>query len=245
MAKQSGLSQRLYVHGYDISGDVGAINTFRMGKAALDVTGLDVSAHERILGLGDGEISFSTWFNTATDREHDALSTLPTTDRLVMWLTGTTRGNAALCVTGKQVNYDWSRGADGALAGSVQVLSSAGFPPEPAELLVAKVTHASATDESSLDGGAPSTFGAVGYLQHFTASTGTVEYDIEDSANDSTFANLLAFTDVATPYAATAQRVAVAGTVERYVRASTNGTFTGAQFAMAFRRRLEDDIDAA
>jgi len=245
VAKQSGIGQRLYAHGYDLSGDVGAINTFRMGQAALDVTAIDKDAYERIHGLGDGELTFATWFNTSALQEHAALSTLPTTDRLCMWLTGTTRGDAALCITGKQVNYDWTRGADGALAGSVQVIASAGYPPEPARLLTERITHASATNVAGIDGGASSASGGVGYLQHFSASSGTVGYIIQDSADNVSFATILTFTSVATPWAPTAQRVEISGTVRRYVRASTTGTFSNASFAMAFRRRLADDIDAA
>lgn len=250
MAKKSGIGQALYLHGYDLTGDVGAVNTCAARRAALDVTALDKGAMERIYGLGDGEISFNCFFNDATGQEHDALKSLPTTDVLAMYLMGTTRGDRVATLSGKQVNYDWNRGADGSLLGTVQIIGAAGVALEWADLLKAKGTHASATDETGLDGSAQSTSGAVGYLQHFSAASGTVEYDIEDSSDstngiDGVWANLLAFSDVATPWARTAQRVAVAGTVERWVRASTNGTFTTAVFAMAFRRRLATDLDAA
>lgn len=245
MAKQTGLGMRLYLQGYDLSGDVGAINTIRASTATLDVTSIDLSAMKRITGLRDGEISFNCFFNDAALAEHALLSTLPTTNVLALVLRGTTRGDACWALTAKQVNYDWNRAQDGSLTGTVQLIGAGGFALETGELLVAKTTHASATDETALDGTAQSTSGAVGFLQHFSAASGTVEYDIEDSSDNNTFANLLAFSDVATPYAPIAQRVAVAGTVERYVRASTNGTFTTAVFAMGLRRRIASDYDAA
>ena len=62
---------------------------------------------------------------------------------------------------------------------------------------------------------------------------------------DGAWANLLAFSDVATPYNPIASRVAVNGTVEKWTRASTNGTFTTAVFAMGLRRRQTADVDAA
>jgi hypothetical protein len=240
MAKKSGLAQKLYVHGYDISGDVGAINNCAGPSAVLDVTSIEKSAHERIYGLEDGEISFACWFDDATDQLHDALSGLPKTDRLATWLLGTTRGDQVAVVLGKQINYDWTRGADGSLAGTVQILGN-GNAREWAELLVAKVTHSSATDETGIDNGSSSAAGGVGFLQHFSGASGTIEYDIEDSSDstdgdDGVWANLLAFTDVATPWAQTAERVEVSGTVEKWVRASTNGTFTNAVFSMAFKR---------
>lgn len=244
MAKQSGLGQRLYIEGMDVSGDVGAITGFRVSRATQDVTGLDKSAMERILALADGELGFNLFYDPDSP-ELEYLGDLPTADAQGLWLLGTTRGDPCWAIVGKVPTYDWARSADGALLGTVQLQSAAGVAPEPAELLVAKTTHESATDEDALDGGASSSSGGVGFLQHFDAASGTVEYDIEDSADNDTFANLLAFADVETPYDPIAERVEVAGTVERYVRASTNGTFTDAVFAMAFRRRASTDNDAA
>lgn len=250
MAKKSGLGMKLYLQGMDMSGDVGAINTMRSSVAVLDVTPIDKTAHERIHGLRDGEITFNVFFNNATGETHDALAALPTTDVLCMVLTGTTRGDPVICLTAKQVNYDWQRGADGSMLGTVQLLAASGVPLEYGLLLKAKGQHNSATDETGIDFGSQTTSGAVGYLQHFSAASGTVEYDLEDSADstngvDGTWANLGAFSDVATPYAPTAQRIEISGTVERWVRASTNGVFTNAVFAMAFRRKRSADYDAA
>ncbi len=250
MAKSSGIGMKLYLQGYDMSGDVGAINTMRSSMAVLDVTAIDGTTHERIPGLRDGEITFSVFFNSATGETHDYLATLPTTDVLCMVLTSTTAGQPVICLTAKQVNYDWTRNADGSMNGTVQLLAATGIPLEYGLLLTSKVTHASADDETGIDFGAQTTAGAIGYLQHFSAASGTVEYDLEDSSDsttgaDGSWANLGAFTDVATPYAPTAQRISISGTVERWVRASTNGTFTNASFAMAFRRRRATDYDAA
>lgn len=245
MAKKSGLSQKLYVHGYDLSGDVGAINNCDTRVAVLDDTSIEETMHTRLQGHSDGEISFATFFNDATDQEHDALSGLPTTNRLMMWLTGQTAGDSVACLTAKQVSYGWTRNADGSLTGTVQGTSDAD-PVEWAELLTAKITHSSADEETGIDFGAQTVLGGVGFLQHFSAASGTVEYDIEDSSDstngvDGAWANLLAFSDVATPYAQIAQRIEVTGTVERWVRAETNGTFTTAVFAMAFFRGTAND----
>lgn len=250
MTKKSGIGMKLYLQGLDMSGDIGSISTMRSSVAVLDVTSIEDPAMSRIPGLRDGEITFNCFFNNADDETHDTLAALPTTDVLCMVLTGTVAGDPVLCLTAKQVNYDWGRGADGSMLGTVQLLASAGIPLEYGLLLAAKTTHASATDETGIDFGSQTTAGAVGFLQHFSAASGTVEYDLEDSSDstdgdDGSWANLGAFSDVATPYAATAQRIAISGTVERWVRASTNGTFTTAVFAIAFRRLRATDYDAA
>lgn len=250
MAKSSGIGMKLYLQGRDLSADVGAIATMRSSMAVIDVTPIDSAAHERIAGLRDGEITFNCFFNSATGETHDYLASLPTTDVLCLVLTSTTAGQPVIALTAKQINYDWSRNADGSMAGTVQLLAASGVPLEYGLLLKAKGTHASATDETGIDFGSQTTAGAVGFLQHFSAASGTVEYDLEDSSNstngvDGAWANLGAFTDVATPYAPIAQRIAISGTVERWVRASTNGTFTTAVFAMAFRRKRATDYDVA
>jgi len=248
MVKKTGLGMYLYLQGLDISGDIGSIGAIRSSANPLDVTGIDKDSFERILGLRDGEISFNCYYNDALSTP--VLKALPETDVLALVIQGTTAGSATWALTAKQVTYNWSRNADGSLVGSVQLLGAAGFPLESGNLLLAKTTHASATDATGIDGAAQSTVGAVGFLQHFSGSSGTIEYDIEDSSNstngiDGSWTNLLAFSDVVTPWAATAQRVEVAGTVERWVRASTNGTFTNASFAMALRRRYAGEYDAA
>ena len=255
MAKQSGLGQSLYIGGYDLSGDVGSIDEASCPVNALDVTSINRSGVERILGRRDGQLSFTTFFNPATDAEHDALKGLPTADVLVLWLFGSTRGDVCGALSAKQIDYNPTLGADGSLTFKVQMLGAIGSFLEYGEVLVAKTTHASnGEDETGIDFGSQTTVGAVGFLQHFGAAdpipTGTIEYDIEDSSDssngvDGSWANLLAFSDVATPWAEIAERVAVNGNVERWVRASTNGTFTNADFAMGFRRRAANEVDAA
>ena len=254
MAKISGLGQQLYLGGYDLSGDVGSIDSAGSPTNLLDVTSINKSAVERIYGLRTGQLSFTAFFNDATDAEHDALKGLPTADVLALWLMSTTRGDACAALTAKQIDYDATRGADGSLTFKGDLQGTAGLFLEYGKILVAKKTHASATDETGIDHGSQTTIGAVGFLQHFGAAdpipTGTIEYDIEDSSDstngvDGAWANLLAFSDVATPWAEIAQRVAVNGTVEKWTRASTNGTFTNADFAMGLRRRQTNEVDAA
>lgn len=253
MVKESGIGQKCYVHGFDISGDVGQINNIGSPIGLLDVTPIDVEAFERIMGKRDADISFTAFFNKAADREHLALKGLPTTDVLAVVLFGTTAGDEMAAISAKQINYDAARPADGAFGFGVQLLGSAGFPLDYGLLLVAKTaSHTSASDETGINFGSQTTIGAVGFLQHFedTSPTGTIEYDIEDSSDssngdDGAWANLLAFADVATPWAGIAERISVDGNVEKWTRASTNGTFTNASFSMSLRRRQTGDYDAA
>ena len=83
MAKKSGLGQQIFVHGYDLSGDVAAINNASSPRELLESTALNASAHERIMGLTDGNLAVNSWFNDSTEQEHAAFKSLPTTDRIV------------------------------------------------------------------------------------------------------------------------------------------------------------------
>ena len=50
MAKTSGLGQELYVHGYDLSGDVGSLDSVGSPREQLEVPAINKSARERIFG---------------------------------------------------------------------------------------------------------------------------------------------------------------------------------------------------
>lgn len=76
----------------------------------------------------------------------------------------------------------------------------------------------------SVDSGASSSDGGAGYL-HVLALSGFTGFvaTIQDSADDITYASLIAFTNVTT--APVAERLTVAGTVDRYL--SVDGNVTG------------------
>lgn len=237
MTKKSGLGHFLLADGYDLSGDIGSLSNIGGGPAALEVTGINKLAPERIGGLRDGRIEFSAWFNDAANQAHPVLSALPTTDRSLMYLCGQGIGSPAACLIAKQVNYDPTRGQDGALTigGSTQ---GNGYALEWGEQLTAGVrTDTTGTNGASLDNGASSAFGAQIYLQVESVTGTSVTVTIQDSADDASWSNLTggAFT------AATGrgvQRIATANnaTVRRYLRAVSSGTFTEAIFAVALVR---------
>ena len=244
MAKKSGLGQQIFVNGYDLSGDVASIDNAGSPRELLDITALNASAHERVMGLSDGNIGVSSWFNDATEQEHEAFSGLPTTDRIVMWAFGATRGDVAACLVAKQLNYDGSRGTDGSLSFTIDTQAN-GVPLEWGNTLTTgKETHSSATTSTSRDDGATTGYGLVGILSVTDVDSGTVTVNIQQSADNVTFANILGFVAVSAAAAPTAQRLTLSGAILRYLRVSTSGTFTNCDFCMVYRRgTLQDDID--
>lgn len=238
--KTSGLGDNLYVGGYNLSGDIGAIDTISSPRGLLDDTGIDKLAYERMLSTKDGEISYSAFFNVDTAQEHPVLSVLPTSDVGVMYCRGTTLGNPTACMLGKQINYDPTRGADGSFTFKVQALASKYGLEWGKQLTAGTRTDTAATQGSGLDGGASSSFGLQAYLQVF-AFTGTdVTIKIQDSADNASWADLTAGAFTAVTTGRQTQRLATASgaTVRRYLRVTTTTSagFTSAAFAVAVMR---------
>lgn len=233
--KSSGLGDNFYLHGYNVSGDLGSISVSG-GPAALEVTGIDKSAYQRIGGLRTGGMTWQAWFNPATDQGHDRFSTLPTADVIASYFRGTVLGNPAACQVSKQVNYDGNRGDDGAFTFQVDAQCN-GFGVEWGRSLTAGVrTDTGATDGASIDTTASADFGAQAYLQTF-AMTGTdVTVKIQDSANNTDFADVvgLGFTQLTAGRAAERIATANTATIRRYLRAVTvtTGGFTSLAFAV-------------
>lgn len=241
MAKQSGLGDALYIAGYDLSGDISAVNSIGGGPALLDVTGIDKSAFQRIGGLRDGRIDYTAFFNPAAGQAHPRLSTLPTADVIVSYYRGTALGGASANLVAKQLNYDGTRADDGAFTFAGQNQGNGYGLEWGTSLTAGKRTDTTATNGSSVDFGTGSTtFGLQAYL-HVFAFTGTsVTVKLQESSDngagdawaDVTGGGFTAATGI------TSQRIATASnlTVERYLRVVTTGTFTNAVFAVSVNR---------
>lgn len=238
MAKSSGLGDALLIAGYDASGDIQQLGSISGGPALLNVTGIDKSAYERIGGLRSGQIEFTAFFNHdgVTPATHEKLSALPTSDVILTYCRGTTLGDPAASLIGKQVNYDPTRADDGMLTFAVSAQSN-GYGIEWGRQLTAGVrTDTAATNGTGIDTTASASFGGQAYL-HVTAFTGTdATIKIQDSADNVTFADVTNFAFTQVTSAPFSQRIALGSTdtVRRYLRAVTvtTGGFTSVSFAV-------------
>jgi len=220
--------------GYDISGDTSSLGEVGGGVATIDVTGIDKSAFERIGGLRDGRIEWVSHFNTALTKQHAVLSTLPTTDRQLMYGRGTNLGDPGACLVAKQLNYDPTRADDGKMTIAVQAQAN-GYGLEWGVQLTAGLrTDTAATNGTGVDTLASLAFGGQAYLQ-VTAFTGTdVTIKIQDSADNVTFADVTSFAFTSVTAGPQTQRIAIANTatIRRYVRVAT--TTTGGVTSVTF-----------
>lgn len=244
MAKSTGLGQNFYLGGHDLSGDVGSLENVSTPMTTLDATGIDKSAMERIAGTHSGEISFSTYFNDAALQEHIALKGLPTTDVLASYTMGTALGDTSAHIVAKQINYDWTRGADGSLMGTVQLLSnSVGL--EWGELVTAgKITLSSAGSTVGSVAGAGTSNGCAAVLHVFSLSSGTPTFKVQHSSDtsngsDGSWSDLITFTIQAQGV----ERLSASGTCSKGLRITSTGTFSNAVIAVTLRRGESTDVE--
>lgn len=239
MAKQGGLGAALYVGGYDLSGDTQSYD-ISSPTNMLDSTDITQSANSRLGGLRDGKLSWVSYFDPGLLASHVALSPLPTADVGLMCVQPVVAiGAPAACMVSKQPNYDPTRGQDGAFTFKVDAIANA-FGLEWAQMLTAGVrTDTGATNGTALDTAASVSFGWQAYLQVFAVTAVDCTIKLQDSADNSTFADLTggAFTAVATAGARQTQRLqgGATATIRRYVRAvtTTSGGMTSVAFAVA------------
>jgi hypothetical protein len=228
------------VAGYDLSGDVGSIGSISGGPSPLEVTGIDKSAYERIGGKRDGALDFTAFFNPATDQAHPVLSALPTTDRIVSYLRGTTLGNPAASMNAKQIGYDPSRNEDGSLTFKIAAQANQYGLEWGEQATAGKIIETGAPGRRDvLDTLAGASFGMQGYL-HVFAFTGTdVLIKVQHSTDDLSYSDItggFSFTTITS--APVSQRITTAlttTTINQYLRVnlSTSGGFTSVEFAVA------------
>ncbi len=244
MAKQSGVGNtRAYVHGYDISGDVSVINNAGYADQLLEVPTLTKSAAERLRGLTDGQVSFNAWFDpdSAADHQHDAWlasGSLPTTDRVVLVALGSAVGDPCVFLEAKQANYNVNRTPGSAIEGTAEFMPNDNGVEFGVMLNAHDDTIASSGNGTSVDlVDVTTTNGASTVLEVMSVASGTVDVDIQDSADDAAFLDItgLSFT-AATAKTAERLETAAGATIRRYIRAEYSNTFTNAVVAIGFMR---------
>jgi hypothetical protein len=242
MAKETGLGDQLFIGGYDIGADVSTIGSLSTPRETLPATGITKYAHERMFGKRDAMAEFVTYFNKATDQQHLALRGLPRTDTQLMYLHGTTLGNDSFSMTGKQIDYNPTRGDDGSLTFAVSAVGNAFGGDWGKQLTAGKRTDTAATNGTGVDLGTGSlSFGFQAYLQVFSFTGTSVTVKLQESS-DNGVGDAWADISGGTFTAATGrtferiQSVSDTLTVERYVRAVTTGTFSSAVFAVSINR---------
>jgi hypothetical protein len=133
MAKQSGLGDYIAVDdsggtARDISNDITSYSV-NIPQNLFDVTGIDKSAMERLVGLGDGTVSLNGVFNSASNKSHDVFKVRTGTRTFTLAIGGNTSSNPELNMEMLVTEYNIERGDDGALTWTAGLSLQSGTTP--------------------------------------------------------------------------------------------------------------------
>lgn len=250
MAVIHGMNSDAYLNGYDIGDWVNKVKTSHQ-RAMLDRTVINNSgAKSYAKGLHEGSASISGFFdhdntaNLAAESparvEADTLEYLlhtslgASTEDILTFFPGgaTTVGDRGIGVAGYINNYDIDQNNDELTKSDWEMVGC--YNREPLKLLASMASRTNSFTGTSLDNSAGTTNGGVGYLQVDNWTSGSLPVLIEHSTDNSVWSTLVTFTAAGADHVA--QRIAVSGTVNRYVRAKATGTFV-AEFLVAFHRK--------
>lgn len=239
MSKRAGKWARVFIEGYNMTTNLNAITPTNAG-AKVEVGGYtqDMSY---LVGRLDGSIVIDGFFSDTSNETHDALKALASgnTTHIVSVATGNNAtpavGDPTFHLNGTQATYTVTPDLNGAVA----VNAEYGAKGNPLEfgILLADTTVTGNGNQSSVDNGASSSSGGVGFFHITALSAGdTITILIEDSADDAAWSTLITCTLDGT--ALDAERLTVSGTVDRYVRASYTVTGASISFpiAVGFKR---------
>jgi hypothetical protein len=229
MAFVAGKSTKIIANKYDLSAYFNNMD-LTWDKNAPETTTYGVNDRTYLpLGLRGGTISLSGLYDASSNAVDEVLAAAlggaavpvligPDGLSIAEHATGeVARDNADVVYMANSLytNYSISSPVDGVVAVTADIQAHQGIHQGfSLHDLTARTTTANG---NSIDEEAASTSGGVGFL-HVTAASGTaptLDVVIKDSTDDSSFVELIAFTQTATT---TAERKTVAGAVSRYVR---------------------------
>ncbi len=238
MATAHGKLTTVLANEFDLSSRVSQASV-SWNQQAVSVTGMGVDDEELIAGLRSGSLTGQGAWDDAAGQNEALFNAELGND--IVWTVAIGGGDASGDIGNRtlmidMVAADWNPRS----VNNDAVRWSGGGPSANTVRIGGRLLHPVTAETTtgnyaSSDWGAgPTTNGAVAHL-HVTAFTGTnATITVEDSANDSTFANLGTFASVT---GVGSERLAIAGNVERYVRAAvTVDNFTSMTFAVSLAR---------
>jgi hypothetical protein len=204
-----------------------------------EVTAFGNSAKSYITGLKDGTMSLSGMFDGqqgAIDEVLSAALNTETAAAVTITPDGATFGKVCMSGASLETSYEISSPVGDVVSASMEVQVTGGVDRG---ILLAALSAVTVTGVgTAVDNAASSSNGGVAYL-HVTANAHNAgsTFKVQHSADNTTFVDLVTFTTVATT-ATGGERIAVSGTVNRYVRASHTLAGTGSvTYSIAFSRK--------
>lgn len=239
MGKESGLGAGLFFDGIDISNDVGAVNSINKGFDAIEMTGIDKRAMERVSGLLTGSIETDTFFNP-TGAHLLVGANLSRNDHIISYYhRKATLGTPVASMVLKQEEYTGNREADGKFQFTNVTESNAYWLDWGYSLTAGARTDTGAAFGSTVDFGAdaPGLYNAQAYCHvlAFTGTTATIKVQTSLDNTGDPFTDRITFPAVTSgPQALRAtQAVPPPLIMERWARIAITGTFSSITYLVA------------
>lgn len=236
---------RAYVGGYDLSGDARTFSSLDFSMGEIEMMGWsDTMRYYLADGMGVvGMRGFQAFVNDAAGHAFPVMKDAPNNLDVVIAFGGGAApalGDPAYLVAGLQpggnVQLDGSRPVIQGDFIPGQGSYAAGMMSPLGRLVYPKTQISATTDGTYIDDGAQTTEGAFAVLHVLEASSDTWTIKLQDSADHSSWADLITFTSDG--QTVTSESGVVTGTVDQYLRAqftATAGSLTGT-FLMAVSR---------
>jgi hypothetical protein len=218
------------VDGYDILGQQTDVNM--EFEALLEETTVLGDGNQSWGSVGEGKGMFQQngFFNDAAGSNHAAINNRGVTRVLCIGVEGNVHGRGFIGFSGAlETKYSIKPTRAALTKAEATYLASGKIDEQGGKIIqVLGITTGSATGEgTSLDNTASSANGGAAYLQVPDVTLGgytSITFVVRHSADNTTFADKGTFTDVTVDFKA--ERIALAGTINRYVRSKF--TFNGA-----------------
>ena len=210
-----GKNAKIYVNGYDLTTYFSSFDV-PVSVDMADISTFGISSKKAIPGLKSATIQADGFFDSASNAVVPVLEAAIGSEqsRWCYFPDGDTRGNQGKAIEGVETQYQVKSTIDDATKIMATAQSNVGAEPIVSLMALSTVTATGST--TAVDNTAATTNGGSVYI-HATAATGTVVVVVEHSTNNSTWTTLASFTNVS---GRTSERVAISGTINRYVRAT-------------------------
>lgn len=235
MSFGAGRLTKVYVNGWDLTA------AFHNAKAAqeqgtYDTTTFGFSSRNFINGLANGTMDLDGFFEAGTGAVDDVLEAAMTATSdgvALVFPQGDAIGARGRGCAAIATKYAVTDPVDGVVAVAASIHADGGL--DGVRSLHALGAETTTGASASVDNGASSANGGVGYIEATAFSGTSVTVKIQHSVDDITYADLITFTAVAAANAK--ERKTVTGTVNRYLRANhASGTFASVTDVVAFAR---------
>lgn len=234
-----GKSSVVLANGVNFSNYLNSIETPMEVDTAETTVFNSSGAKSYIPGLKDATLSAEGFYDGSSGSVDSILTSVLGASTPIVWTwypQGTAAGNYGYGMQTIETSYSLSSPVDEVVTISVEGQSKSGGR-DRVESLLALTAETTSGNGSSDDNAAATTNGGVGYFQRTDNSTKGVTPVIQHSSAATSWATLVAFSSGT---AKGGQRIAVAGSVKRYTRASwtiTGSTLVSTTLHFGFNRR--------